>query len=170
MKKWLDVLKEGATRAADKAQRTVEVTKLAAQISGKRKQIRDVHRQIGVAAHTAFRQGDLKAAEPEIARLTMQIDALERAIGNLELELQRLNREKTCSCGKRVPYSARFCPDCGKRFETAPETMVVAVEIEATIRCVNCDGELDEGDKFCLRCGSDQREEHHAETPGPERD
>lgn len=166
--KWLNVLREGASRAADKAQRTVEVTKAAAQISGKRKKIRDVQRQIGAAVHAAHRMGDFTASGPEVVRLSMQIDELEREIGNLELELQRLNREKTCACGKLVPYSARYCPDCGKRFETAPETIRSAVEVEGTLRCLKCDAELEEDDKFCLLCGFDQQAEKEAEN-GTER-
>lgn len=154
--KWLHVLREGATRAADKAQRTVEVTKTAAQISGKRKQIRDLQRQIGAAVYEAHRRGDFTLAGPDVARLSMHIEELERQIGNLELELQRLNREKTCACGKVVSYSVRFCPECGKPFETSPETLGGALEVEATLRCVRCDAELGEDDKYCFRCGSDQ--------------
>ncbi|WP_110842276.1 zinc ribbon domain-containing protein [Paenibacillus flagellatus] len=156
--KWLDMIREGASRAADKAQRTVEMTKTAALIAGKRKQIRNLHTRIGVAVYGAYRGGDFTSSGPDVVRLSAQIEALEREIGSLELELARLNREKACACGKLVPYGARFCPECGKRFETAPETIDAAVEVEATLRCVRCDAELDAGDRFCLRCGSDQSE------------
>ncbi|WP_176706084.1 zinc ribbon domain-containing protein [Paenibacillus hemerocallicola] len=154
--KWLDLLREGASRAADKAQRTVEVTRTSAQIAGKRKQIRNVMRQIGASVYEAYKNGDFTASGPEVVRLSAQIEEMEREIGNLELELQRLNREKTCSCGKVVPYNARFCPDCGKRFETAPETINAALEVEGSLRCVKCDAELEADDRFCIRCGSDQ--------------
>ncbi|RKN83873.1 zinc ribbon domain-containing protein [Paenibacillus ginsengarvi] len=157
--KWLNVLREGATRAADKAQRTVEVTKLAAQISGKRRLIRDVQRQIGAAVHEANKRGDFTAARPEVTLLSAHIDGLERQIGVLELELQRLNREKTCPCGRIVPFSARYCPDCGKPFVIRPETVDEALEVEASLHCIRCDAEMGEDDKYCFRCGSDQSED-----------
>ncbi|MBD2860972.1 zinc ribbon domain-containing protein [Paenibacillus oceani] len=166
--KWLDLLKEGASRAADKAQRTVEITRTAANIAGKRKQIRSLHGGMGAAVYEAYREGDFTAAAPEVVRISALIESLEREIGALELELQRLNKEKTCACGKVVPYGARFCPDCGKRFETAPEMIEEAVEVEATLRCVRCDTELDIGDRFCLRCGSDQTEDALVRDPDPD--
>lgn len=154
--KWLDLLREGATRAADKAQRTVEVTRITALIAGKRKQIRNVMRQIGASVYNAYKNGDFTASAPEVVRLSAQIEAIEREIGNFELELQRLNREKTCACGKVVPYNARFCPDCGKQFETSPESISGAMEVEGRLRCVKCDADLEADYRFCLRCGSDQ--------------
>lgn len=165
--KWLDLLKEGASRAADKAQRTVEITRTAANIAGKRKQIRSLQGGMGAAVYGAYKEGDFTSAAPEVIRISALIEALEREIGTLELELQRLNKEKTCTCGKVVPYGARFCPDCGKRFETAPEMIDEAVEVEATLRCVRCDAELGIGDRFCLRCGSDQNEEEPVRESQP---
>ncbi|MDF2723796.1 MAG: double zinc ribbon-containing protein [Paenibacillus sp.] len=156
--KWIDMLRVGASRAADKAQRTVEVTRISAVIAGKRKQMRGVQRQMGESVYEAYKGGDFTTAAPEVIRLSEQIAALEREIGNLELELVRLNREKTCTCGKVVHYSVRYCPDCGRAFETAPETIEQAVDVTATLRCVKCDGELDAGDRYCLRCGADQTE------------
>lgn len=154
--KWIDKLREGATRAADKAQRTVEVTRTTAMIAGKRKQIRNVQRLIGASVYEAYKTGDFTAAAPDVIKLSAQIDAMEREIGNLELELHRLNRAKSCVCGEVVPYSARFCPDCGRGFATSPETIEKAVDVSATLRCVKCDDELEAGDRYCLRCGSDQ--------------
>lgn len=156
--KWLDLLREGASRAADKAQRTVEATRTTAQIAGKRKQIRSLLEQIGASAYEAHRSGDFTAAGPEVARLSARIEAVEREIGNLELELQRLNKEKTCDCGTIVPYHARYCPDCGKPFATAPETIRTALDVQGSLRCVTCDAELSADDRFCIRCGSDQRD------------
>jgi hypothetical protein len=153
---WIDKLRVGASRAAEKAQRTVEMTKTAAQIAAKRKQIRALHGQIGAAVYEAYKRGDFTSAKTEVELLAEHIGMLEREIGALELELQRLNREKTCACGKSVPFDARFCPECGRKFETAPETIDTAVEVQATVRCVRCDAELGAGDRVCLRCGFDQ--------------
>lgn len=156
--RWIDKLREGATRAADKAQKTIDATRITAQVAGKRKQIRDVTRKLGVSVYEAYKRGDVSTAETDIVRFAGQIDVLEREIGNLELALQKLNGEKTCTCGRVVSVHVRFCPDCGHRFETEPEMVQRALEIEGGLRCIECEAPVSAEDRLCVQCGADQAE------------
>lgn len=164
--KWIDKLREGATRAADKAQKTIDATRITAQVAGKRKQIRDVTRKLGVSVYEAYKRGDVSTAEADIVRFAGQIDGLEREIGNLELALQKLNGEKTCACGRVVSVHVRFCPDCGHRFETEPEMVQQALEIEGGLRCIECDAPVSVEDQLCGQCGAEQSEVPTQEMDG----
>lgn len=144
-------LKVGAAKAADKAQKTVEMTKISAQISGKRKEMERNFTAIGSAVYHAYQSADLSLAEPEIVRLSQENEAIEREIADLQLKLKHLKDEKVCVCGKSVSSDAVFCPNCGRKFEAEPEPITVMAEAavgEERNEAMEMDAELELEDPY----------------------
>jgi hypothetical protein len=173
-------IKHGAAKAADKAQRTVETTKLSAQISRKRKEMKDNFTEIGSAVYQAYRSGDLSLAEQEIARLSHENAAIEAAIADIHMKISQLHDERLCLCGHATGADAIYCPACGRKLETelpaaaaatdvteAPEFVDDNAEIRTEeetpvyegieeVRCRHCRQELHHEDHICPRCGTVQ--------------
>ncbi|GGG91107.1 zinc ribbon domain-containing protein [Paenibacillus radicis (ex Gao et al. 2016)] len=125
---FFDKLKEGASKAADKAKDSVEVVRLNSQISAKRKDIEKHYIQIGEAVFQANLSHDLSAAEPAITTFSEQIVALQQEIDELEEKIMEIKDEKDCVCGKVVPIDTKFCPSCGHKFEEAPAAAAEGTE------------------------------------------
>lgn len=120
-KKITETVSKGVSTATEKAQQTVEVTRLHAQISGKRKEIEAIHAEIGAAVFDAYRQKDLSLAESKVIPACEEILVVQGEIEALEERIMQLRNEKECVCGRKVPYDTRFCPSCGHPF---PEPVV----------------------------------------------
>lgn len=119
MNHFLSKLKQGASRAADKAQQAIEVTKLSAQIHSKRKQFDQNLYQIGLEVYEAYKSADLSKAEKSVRMYSQENQALEVQIRELEEQIRLLKHEKRCTCGQSVPEQAKFCTDCGARLEAS---------------------------------------------------
>ncbi|SFB20700.1 Double zinc ribbon [Cohnella sp. OV330] len=120
-KKLTETVSKGVSTATEKAQQTVEITKLHSQIAGKRKEIERQYNEIGEAVFKAYVAGDLSKAESEVIPACQVIADKDREIDALEDRIRELRNEKECECGQRVPFQTRFCPACGKPFpEPAP--------------------------------------------------
>ncbi|WP_217592621.1 zinc ribbon domain-containing protein [Cohnella sp. GbtcB17] len=120
-KKLTETVSKGVSTATEKAQQTVEITKLHSQIAGKRKEIERQYNEIGEAVYKAYLAGDLSKAESEVIPACQLIADKDREIDALEDRVRELRNEKECECGQRVPFQTRFCPACGKPFpEPAP--------------------------------------------------
>ncbi|MBP1155014.1 MULTISPECIES: zinc ribbon domain-containing protein [unclassified Paenibacillus] len=117
MNHFLSKLKQGASRAADKAQQAIEVTKISAQIHSKRKQLDQNIYQIGLEVYEAYKSADLSMAEKSVRMYSQENQALEVQIRELEEQIRLLKHEKRCACGLSVPEQAKFCTDCGARLE-----------------------------------------------------
>lgn len=131
-KKLTETVSKGVSTATEKAQQTVEITKLHAQISGKRKEIDRKYAEIGESVYKAYLGGDLSAAEADVIPACQQIADRERDIEALEDRIRELRNEKECECGQRVPFQTKFCPACGRKF---PEqtAAVQAAETEVAV-------------------------------------
>ncbi|MFF2484734.1 hypothetical protein [Paenibacillus sp. NPDC058071] len=115
---FFDKLKEGASKAADKAKESVEVVKFNSQISAKRKEIEKHYIQIGEAVYQAHVANDLALAAQSIRESSAHIIGCEKEIEALEEKIKIIKEEKDCICGSVVPLEAKFCPSCGHKFET----------------------------------------------------
>ncbi len=121
-RKFTETVSKGVSTATEKAQQTVEITRLHAQISGKRKEIDKLFAEIGEAVFESYVAKDLSLAEPRIIPSCERIEAIRAEIEGLENRMMELRNEKECGCGKKVPYDVRFCPSCGHPF---PEPVAV---------------------------------------------
>jgi len=110
----LKKLKSGASKAADVAQQTVEMTKLAAQVTVRKREIDKYLNRIGQEVYEAHSAGDPSLAEARVAEWCGVVRELKETIATLERQMRYLRNEKTCACGKAVPGDARFCPACGR--------------------------------------------------------
>ncbi|MFB9277862.1 zinc-ribbon domain-containing protein [Cohnella cellulosilytica] len=116
-KKITDSVSKGVTTATEKAQQTVEITKLNNQISGKRKDIDKLYAAIGEAVYDAHLANDLSTAEALVTPKCEEITAIREEIAVLDARIKAIRNEKDCeACGKRVPEDTRFCPSCGYAF------------------------------------------------------
>ncbi len=125
-KKLTETVTKGVSSATEKAQQTVEITRLYAQVNGKRREIEKLYQRIGESIYEAHRRNDPAGADQPVRALIGEIDALRREIASLEERIKELRNEKTCACGQVASYDAKFCPACGSRF---PEPAVMVPEV-----------------------------------------
>lgn len=124
-KKFTDTVSKGVTSATEKAQQTVEVTRLNAQISSKRKEIDKLFARIGESVYEAFEEKDLSLAEAKVIPGCEEISSIYDEIAVINSRIKDIRNEKECVCGKRLPNDTRFCPSCGHPF---PDPEPVASE------------------------------------------
>ncbi|MDD9268083.1 hypothetical protein ACFPES_13675 [Paenibacillus sp. GCM10023248] len=113
---FFDKVKQGASDAAKKAQQTVEITKLKAQISSKEKEIEKFYGLIGESVYSAYMTGDTARYGEIVERLSHGIAMVKQEIVQLEQKLIELRNEKECVCGKVVAADTKFCSTCGHQF------------------------------------------------------
>ncbi|CAM3789536.1 zinc ribbon domain-containing protein [Cohnella lubricantis] len=171
LKKLTETVSKGVSTATEKAQQTVEITKLHTHISGKRKEIERRYARIGEAVYEAYLKKDLSLAEGLVIPECDEISGIKKEIAGLEERIRELRNEKECVCGQEVPYDTKFCPSCGHKFpdpvpvpvevieaaeeeEPEAEPEAVVVEAEAMLVCDNCGAELKQDARFCPDCGS----------------
>ncbi|GAB2720860.1 zinc ribbon domain-containing protein [Paenibacillus thermoaerophilus] len=150
-------IKESALSAADKAQQTVEITRIHAQISGKEKEIANLYQQLGKRVFDAYVTGDLQSAEPNIAEYSGKVIEIQKEIEVLKQKIREIKNEKQCECGTTVPADALFCSSCGRKLETPakePQSNVEGADDPAL--CAVCKNPLEAGAKFCVHCGTSQ--------------
>lgn len=115
-KKITDTVSKGVTTATEKAQQTVEITRLNSQISGKRKDIEKLFALIGESVYDGYQAHDLSLAQSKVVTRCEEITAIRLEIDALNDRIKSIRNEKDCVCGKRLPEDTRFCPSCGNRF------------------------------------------------------
>lgn len=182
LKKITETVSKGVSTATEKAQQTVEITRLNAQISARKKEIEKKLAAIGEAVFDAYLEKDLSKAEQTIIPICETIVGLRKEIAGMEDRIRELRNEKECVCGTKVPFDTRFCPNCGRKFE---EPVHAAVEVVETVperaqaaelpeeeqaaespaghaeaaepqvlpRCGNCGADLLANARFCPGCG-----------------
>ncbi|MNH91826.1 hypothetical protein D3C73_443960 [compost metagenome] len=90
MSSFFQKVKDGAAKAADKAQQALEVQRLNSQISSVRKDIEKVKLEIGNAVLEAYLQGTISAAEPYLIAHSQKIVKHEAIIMQLEQKVQEV--------------------------------------------------------------------------------
>ncbi|NOV02118.1 hypothetical protein [Paenibacillus planticolens] len=113
---FFDKVKQGASDAAKKAQQTVELTKLKAQISSKEKEIEKFYHLIGESVYAAHVSGSLDRTGEIVERFSHGIEAVKQEIAVLEQKVIEVRNEKECVCGKVVVADTKFCSACGHPF------------------------------------------------------
>ncbi|WP_158629941.1 zinc ribbon domain-containing protein [Cohnella sp. AR92] len=175
LKKFTETVSKGVSTATEKAQQTVEITKLHSQISGKRKEIDKRFARIGEAVYQAYLEKDLRKAESQAIPECEAISGIRQDIEALEDRIRELRNEKECVCGNTVSFDTKFCPTCGHKFDIPEPKPVAAVPVseipedseivEAIVEdpvpaakttvayCGNCGEELKGELRFCPNCG-----------------
>ncbi|XID94096.1 zinc-ribbon domain-containing protein [Paenibacillaceae bacterium WGS1546] len=142
-KKITDSVSKGVSSATEKAQQTVEITKLNSQISGKRKEIEKLFGAIGQSAYECYSVQEMADIEERIKPHCDQITAIHEEIALLDARIKALRNEKDCICGKRVSEDTRFCPSCGHPFPVVVEK--TPIQVEAYVPEEEEDGAAEEG-------------------------
>ncbi|MEI7026881.1 zinc ribbon domain-containing protein [Paenibacillus sp. y28] len=110
---FLKKIKDGASAAKSKAQQTVDVTRLSAQISTHRRDIERAYAAIGEEMYQAYLGGGDSNQESAIKAQCELIDDLYAKIKALDLKIADIKGEKLCHCGTIVQKESKFCPSCG---------------------------------------------------------
>ncbi|MFC5452066.1 zinc ribbon domain-containing protein [Paenibacillus aestuarii] len=159
-------MRESAAKAAEKAKETVEITRLSAQISLKKKEIERLQQHIGESVYQAYVAGDFASSEASVVALCEQIGEKLQEISSIEHKVKEIKNEKVCVCGAELSADTKFCPSCGHKFEppipveaSQPEAAAAgveatAVEEKAAAHCQQCDAELEAEARFCGACGA----------------
>ncbi|MET3547502.1 RNA polymerase subunit RPABC4/transcription elongation factor Spt4 [Paenibacillus favisporus] len=108
-------LKEGANRATEKAQGTLEVSKLNSQIADIEREMGIHYREMGKVFYEGYRIGDMSKAEKEMVDLCKSCDLLQEEIDELRTRIAELKNERLCKCGYVATLDANFCPSCGRK-------------------------------------------------------
>lgn len=172
-----DKLKQGVSEAGTKAINVVEANRLKASISKNNEQIHSLYTEIGKKVFSGYNNQQFHSAmvEDEIK----QIQALYNHNRQLDIDIKAIWNEKECPCGNSVSLDAKFCSNCGHRFnlvtiEETPNAPVIleqsqqltvttparevsfsdsAANTNITGICPNCDSEIEADSKFCGECG-----------------
>lgn len=111
---FFDKMKTGLNQVKDKAQQTVEATKISTQISSKRRERTAQLAGLGEMVHEAFMAGNLSDQVERIDSMSKAVLRIDGEIELLEQQLVQVKGEKVCSCGAVVPAESKFCHSCGK--------------------------------------------------------
>lgn len=123
MNRILQKLKEGASKASEKAQNVIEINRLQSQIAARRKEIEQNVYLIGERVYDAYKKKDLTIAEDEVMALGDANLLLEEEIKQLEWKISELRHEKRCECGEVAPITSNYCAACGRKLPEAPEEL-----------------------------------------------
>ncbi|MCM3339166.1 zinc ribbon domain-containing protein [Paenibacillus sp. MER TA 81-3] len=124
MNRLIQKLKEGASKASEKAQNVMEINRIQAQITARRKEIESNIYNIGELVYDAYKKNDLTIAESDIMEIGKANLALEEEIKQLEWKTSELRHEKRCECGEIAPITAKFCSSCGSKLPEPPAPLL----------------------------------------------
>ena len=109
---FLDDVKKIGKNLTDKGKYIVEITRLNAQISAEKENIKEIYRKIGEKVYQEFKNG----AETQYADLCNQIADIEKKIKDLNDRVLELKNAAKCpNCGAEVDKENANCPKCGTK-------------------------------------------------------
>lgn len=121
MNRFIQKIKDSASKASEKAHNLMEMNRVQAQIAAKRKEWKQNVYDIGELVYDAYKKNDLTLAEEglkEIAKLNMLV---EEDIKMLDWKVSELRRQKRCECGEIAPFTANYCSVCGRKLPEPPQ-------------------------------------------------
>ncbi|WP_157283067.1 zinc ribbon domain-containing protein [Paenibacillus assamensis] len=120
MNRFLQKVKEGASKASEKAQNVLELNRVQSQIDVLRKEWEHNTYEIGRLAFEAYKNQDYASLGVEMDELAQANVILEEEMERLEWKRCALRNEKRCSCGEIAPWSSKYCASCGDRLPDPP--------------------------------------------------
>lgn len=114
---FLQRIKDGASRVSEKAQSSVEVSKLNGQISDIEHEMQVEFLKMGKLFYEGYRSRDMSVAEGQMIELARGCNKLQEQIEGVRSRIAELRNERLCACGQIVAMDANFCPHCGRKLE-----------------------------------------------------
>ncbi|WNS41745.1 zinc ribbon domain-containing protein [Paenibacillus sp. MMS20-IR301] len=114
---FLQRIKDGASRVSEKAQSSVEVSKLNGQIADIEHEMQIEFLKMGKLFYEGFRTRDMSVAEGQMIELARGCSRLQEQIEGVRGRIAELKNERLCACGQIVALDANFCPHCGRKLE-----------------------------------------------------
>lgn len=121
MNRFIQKLKDGASKASEKAHNIMELNRIQAQIAAKRKEWKHHVYEIGEFVYDAYKKNDLTLAEEGLKKIAKLNLLIEEDIMLLEWKVSELRRQKRCECGEIAPFTANFCAVCGHQLPEPPK-------------------------------------------------
>ncbi|MGZ9585509.1 zinc ribbon domain-containing protein [Paenibacillus marinisediminis] len=121
MNRFLQKMKDGASKASEKAQNVMELNRVQAQIDSRLKELKNNTYEIGYLAFEAYKEQDMESLSTKIEQLAEVNMALEQEIEQLEWKRCELRNEKRCDCGQTAAWEANFCAKCGAKLPDPPK-------------------------------------------------
>jgi len=133
MNRFLQKVKEGASKASEKAQTVMEQNRVQSQIDSRLKEWKNNTYEIGCLALEAYKDRDMASLYSKMEELARTNVALEEEIDQLEWKRCELRNEKRCDCGQVSPWESNFCAHCGAKLPEPPKFInEMAVTTEET--------------------------------------
>lgn len=114
---FLQRIRDGASRVSEKAQSSVEVSKLNGQISDIEHEMEIEFMKMGKLFYEGYRLRDMSVAEGKMVELARGCGRLQEQIEGVRARIAELKNERLCACGQVVALDANFCPHCGRKLE-----------------------------------------------------
>ncbi|KAA8997231.1 zinc ribbon domain-containing protein [Paenibacillus spiritus] len=115
----LQRLKDGANRVSEKATNSVEIGKLNSRIAEIEREMDMEFLRMGRIFYEGYRGRDLTLAEGRMTELARTCSKHQEKIDDLRVRIAELKNERLCACGYVASMDARFCPQCGRKLESA---------------------------------------------------
>ncbi|WP_042227795.1 zinc ribbon domain-containing protein [Paenibacillus popilliae] len=154
----MDKMKHGLHQVKEKAQQTVEVTRISSQIAGKKKEKTAQFTLLGELVHEAYVKQELTEQMHHIGSLSQAIQRLVGEITALEKQLLQAKGEKICACGAVITQVSRFCNHCGQAVPMEPTEIIPASRVRRgdfpiAVNCPQCGALLNGKSENCVLCG-----------------
>lgn len=132
--------------ALQKTKDVTDVARFNSIISDEEKKINNCYYQIG-KLYVSLHSNDY---ENDFSSMIEMIHESENKIQECRQQIQNIRGVRRCEkCGAEVSVSAAFCNSCG-----AEMPIVIAPDVEATIKCQSCGNNVKKGMRFCTSCGA----------------
>lgn len=154
----MDKMKLGLNQVKDKAQQTVEVTRISTQMAGKKKEKTAQFALLGELVHEAYVKDELTEQMHRIGSVSQAIQRLEGELAALEKQLRKAKGEKLCACGAVITQESRFCNHCGQAVPLEPTEIIPASRAKRddpaiAVNCPQCGALLNGESDSCVLCG-----------------